>query len=75
METKFWLNSKSNKKEHMPIMANTINKIFTINFIVIILLVIVSVSISSFQVNTFFEGKTQDFLLYYIVLYSNLVYI
>lgn len=73
METKFWLNSKSNKKDHMPIMANTLNKIFTINFTVILILVIISVSIASFQDNTMFKIQAQNFLLYYIVLYSNLV--
>ena len=73
MESKFWLNSKPNKKRKMKYLAVTQNKIFSINFFIIIILIVISVSIGSTKSNHMFDFVFSDSIIWFIILYSNLI--
>jgi magnesium-transporting ATPase (P-type) len=72
METKYWLNSKSTLKTKMPIMSVTINKIFSLNFLIIVFLVIISVVAASFHDQPL-KNLLYESIVWYIILYSNLI--
>jgi magnesium-transporting ATPase (P-type) len=72
METKYWMNSKSTLKTKIPKMTVTINKIFTLNFLIILFLVVICTIAAYFQ-DQLQKNLIQESIVWYIIIYSNLI--
>ena len=73
MESKLWLNFKLNKKQKITNLTLKQNQIFSINFVIILLLILLSVLIASSKSSQMFDFILNESIIWFILLYSNLI--
>jgi magnesium-transporting ATPase (P-type) len=73
METKFWINSKTDTYFKLSKFEVIINKIHVINFIIIFLLVLISSLVNYFFSNFLPADHPKDIIINYVILYCNFI--